>query len=149
MRSCCSLDQLGSNADPTARLAYGAFEGVADAQFVADLLYVDGLAFISEARAAGDHKEPADPGERGDDLLDHAVAKVFLLGVAAHVLERQHRDRRLVGQGQRRLRRHCSRRLGGVGPFAEQYTVDAYRPRDVLDLLLAHVLDEKASLSRT
>ena len=40
--------------------------------------------------------------ERGDDLLDHAVGEIFLLRVAAHVLERQHRDRRLVGERQRR-----------------------------------------------
>src|SRR5260370_40535359 len=44
------------------------------------------------------------------------------------------------------FRRHCSCRLGGVGPFAEQYTVDAYRSRDVLDLLLAHVLERKGEL---
>jgi hypothetical protein len=37
---------------------------------------------------------------RGDDLLDHAVDEVILLRVAAQIDERQHRDRRLVGQWQ-------------------------------------------------
>jgi hypothetical protein len=28
-------------------------------------------------------KKPFDPGECGDDLLDHAVGEIFLLGIAA------------------------------------------------------------------
>src|SRR4029077_20321104 len=71
-------------------------------------------------------------GERGDDLLDHAVRKILLLWVAAHIGERQHRDRRLVGERQRSL---CPGRLG------QRNAVDPYRPRDVFDLLLAHVLE--------
>src|ERR1700724_3215768 len=104
------------------------------------------MPFVGKARIAGDYEEPPDPGESGGDLLDHAVGEILLLRVATHILERQHRDRRLVGQGQRRFRRNCSCWLGGLGPFAEQYTVDAYRPRDVLDLLLAHVLDRTGEL---
>src|SRR6266404_4808572 len=69
---------------------------------MADLLHIDGLPFVGEARIAGDDEEPADAGEGGDDLLDHAVGEIFLFGVTAQILEWQHRDRGLVRQ------RECS-----------------------------------------
>jgi hypothetical protein len=47
---------------------------------------------------AGDDEEPPDAGERSNDLLDHAVGEIFLIGVAAHIGERHYRDRRLVGK---------------------------------------------------
>jgi hypothetical protein len=70
------------------------------------------------------------------DLLDHAVDKVFLLGIAGHVLERQDRERRLLGERQCRLRR-CGRAddRGVANP------VDPNRPGDVLEFLLAGVLE--------
>jgi hypothetical protein len=81
------------------RLAPRAFEDIAHTQLTPDLLHVDQLAFVSKTRIAGDHEEPADSRERGDDFLDHAVGEILLLRVAAHIGERQHRDRRLVGEG--------------------------------------------------
>src|SRR5271165_1900610 len=79
------------DADPVAALAHRAFEHVAHAELAPDLFHIDGLALVSEARIAGDDEEPADAAQRGDDLLDHAVGEIFLLGVTAHVGERQHR----------------------------------------------------------
>jgi hypothetical protein len=72
-----------------------------------------------------------------DDLLDHAVGEIFLLRVAAHIGEGQHRDRRLVGE------RECWCRwtFGGVAGVA--HPVDAHQPGDVLDLLLAQVFEDK------
>ncbi len=61
-------------------------------------------------------------------------------------MERQNRDRRLVGKGKHRYRRGARRRLGGARPFAEQDAVGAHRPCDVLDLLLAPVLECKVEL---
>jgi hypothetical protein len=97
MRAGLRLDQLGGDAHPVAALADAAFEYIAYAEVAADLLHVGRLALVSKGRVAGDHEQPADAGEGGDDLLDHAVGKIFLLGVARQVLEWQHRDRRLVG----------------------------------------------------
>src|SRR5690348_11810285 len=97
MRAAECINQLGSDPHTPAALAYRAFEDIADAEFAADLLHVDRLALVGEARIAGDYEERADAAERGDDFLDHSVSKIFLLGVARHVLERQHCDRRLVG----------------------------------------------------
>jgi len=59
-------------------------------------------------------------------------------------LERQDGDRRLVGQRQwRRLRR--GGRRGGCGG-ADADAMGVHRPGDVLDLLLAHVLEREGEL---
>jgi len=100
MRAGLRLDQLRRDAHPVARFAHAAFEHVAHSQFARHLLHIDRLALVRKTRIAGDHEEPADAGERCDDLLDHAVGKIFLLRVAAQVLKRQYRNRRLVGQSQ-------------------------------------------------
>src|SRR5262249_6359379 len=72
-----------------------------------------------------------------NDLLDHPVGKVLLLRIAAHILERQHCDRRLVGEGQRRLL--WSRRARGSSSIADP--IDPHRPGNVFDLLLAEIVE--------
>src|SRR5438552_7186611 len=101
MRAGFGIDQLRGDAHPVAALAHAAFEHIAHAEFAADLLHIDRLALVGEARIAGDDEEPADAAERGDDLLDHAVGEILLLRVAARILERQDGDRRLVRQRER------------------------------------------------
>ena len=86
------IDQLRGDAHPVATFAHRAFEHVAHPQFAPDPLHIDGLALVRKARIAGDDKQPPYAREYGDDLLDHAIDEIFLLGVAAHILERQHRD---------------------------------------------------------
>jgi hypothetical protein len=125
-----------------------------------DLLHVDGLALVDEARIAGDDEKPADAGERGDDLPDHAVREVFLLRIATHIGEGQHRDRRPVGQRQRRatLTRltplalgTLSRSAGEGGPRRVSVGVgegcanpeDPHRAGNIFDLLLAQILKDK------
>jgi len=98
------IDQLRGDALASASLAHRAFEHITHAELASDLLHVDCLALVREARIAGDDEEPADARERGDDLIDHAVGKIFLLRVTAHIGEGQHRDRRLIGEGQCRWR---------------------------------------------
>jgi len=98
---------------PGCRFPHRAFQNVADAEFAADALHIYRLALIGKARIAGDDEQPADAAERGDDLLDHAVGEIFLLRVARHVLERQHRDRRLVGSGNEGVDAGCT---AGVSP---------------------------------
>ena len=92
MRPGARVDQLRGDAHPIAALAHRAFEHVADTQFATDPLHVDVLALVGEARIAGGYKQPADAGEGGDDLLDHAVGKIFLLRIAAQIGKRQYRD---------------------------------------------------------
>jgi|SRR6516165_2147978 len=83
MRAISRFDQLRSDPHAIASFAHRTFEDIADTQFEADPLHVDGLALVCKARIAGDYEEPADTAERGNDLLDHAVSEVFLLWIAA------------------------------------------------------------------
>ena len=85
------LYQLRGDAQPIAALADAAFEHVAHAKFACHLLHVDGAALVGEAAVARDDEEPPDLRQSGDDLLDHSIGEIFLLWIAAHVLERQHR----------------------------------------------------------
>src|SRR5262249_17491504 len=95
------------------------------------LLEVYGLTLVGEARISRDDEEPADPRQRGDDLLDHTVCKIFLLRVAAHIGKRQHRDRRLVRQW------HCGYRCPNrLGRCCRTNAVHAQWPRDILQVLL-------------
>jgi hypothetical protein len=96
-----SLDQLRGDAHSPAGLAHRALEQIAHAQFADNPPDVDRLPLVRKTRTGSDDKQPADAGERGDYLLDHAVGEVLLLRIAAQVLEWQHRNRRLVGQGER------------------------------------------------
>ena len=96
------VDELSGDPHATTRLADAAFEHIAHAKLASNLLDVDGLALVGEARIAGDNEKRVEPRKRGDDVLDHAVGEIFLLRVAAHVLERQHGDGGLVGERERR-----------------------------------------------
>src|SRR5262249_14200788 len=82
--------------------------------------------------------EPSDPRQAGDDVLDNAVDKVFLLEIAAHIGKRQHRDRGAVfgerGRGHSSIVHAPSKRLDALLD-----AVDAHRPRDVLDAMLAEI----------
>src|SRR5436190_17789524 len=133
------IDQLGGNPNPVATLAYRAFQHIAHAQFAADPLYVDRLALVGEARIASDHEQPADAGKRSDDLLDDAVGEIFLLRVAAHILKRQYRDRWLV-------RKRESGSLGRL-PLPPQHAIDPHRPGDILEALLADIVEGEVQLA--
>jgi len=87
MRPVCRIDQLGSDAHASARSAHRALENVTHAELAPDLIHIDGLAFVGEGGIASDDEKPADAGQCGDDLLDHAVGEIFLLRVAAHIGE--------------------------------------------------------------
>jgi hypothetical protein len=132
------LDQLSRQADAVARLAQAAFEDIAHAKLASDLFHIDRPSLVDKGRVAGDDAEPFDPRQPGDDVLDNAVDEVFLLGIAAHIGERQYRDRRSVlekrGRGSSAIVCASGKRLDG---FLD--AVDAHGPRDVLDAVLAEI----------
>src|SRR6202040_906263 len=132
------------DAHPVPTLAYRAFEDVADTELAPHLLHTDRSSLVSGAGIAGDDEQPADAAERGDDLLDHAIGEIFLLRIAAHILERQNRDRRLVGQRQRRSRCRIRRQDHCLTGHVHIEYPD--RARDVLDLLLAPVVEGETEL---
>jgi hypothetical protein len=62
---------------------------------------------VNEAR---DHEQRLEARQGGDDVFDQAVGKIFLRGIVAHIVERQHGDRRFYGKRERwRLRRRGQR----------------------------------------
>src|SRR4051812_908788 len=115
---------MTSNAYVIAHLTHRAFQHIAHTEFTADLPHVYSLAFISEAGTARDHEQPADARQRRDDLLDYAVGEILLLRITAHMLERQHRNRRLFGQGKGR----------SDAALIQPHAMDVHRACDVLDL---------------
>jgi len=139
------LDQLRSDAHPAARLAHTALEHIARAQFLSDRFDVEGLAFVGKGRRAGDDRKGAPAGEHRNDVLGEAVGKELLLGIAAEVHERQD------GDGASIVKSRCAGRESGTG--SEQvfrqlghltgHPVDPDRPRDVLEVLRAEILENE------
>src|SRR5215469_4644671 len=103
---------------------------------------MNGLALVGETRIAGDHEQPANARERSDDLLDHPVCEIVLIGVAAHIGERQDRYRRLVGQREYRSA-FGRRRLERVLTGGEPHSVDSHRAGNVLEALLSNVVERE------
>src|SRR3984893_13021599 len=136
------LDQLHGDAHPTARFAHAAFEDIAHAQFLANLLDVDGLALVGEGRVAGDHREGAPAGEHRNDVLGDAVGEKLLLRITAEIFEGQDRYGAAIiepGRGRRRERRRRSARALLHDLTAEPE--DADRLGDVFEVMRPEVLE--------
>src|SRR6266576_1565376 len=137
-----SIDKLSRNPKAVAALSDRAFEHVADAKLASHLLHIDCAPFVGEARIPCDNEKPVKFRKCCNDFLDHSVREILLVGVTAHVLERQDRDRRLIGQGEHRCGvgwRWAARVIIGGEPNA----VDAHRTRDVLEGLLAQIIEHE------
>jgi hypothetical protein len=65
--------ELRRDAHALAQFAHAALEHIADAEFLGDLLDVNGLALVGERGIAGDHEEPTQFGQRRDDVFADAV----------------------------------------------------------------------------
>jgi hypothetical protein len=136
--AACRLDELAGDAHPVARLAKAALDHIPHAELTRDLLRIRTLSLVAEAGVAGDDREPPRTRQFGDQILGHAVEKELGLGIAAEVLKRQHGERRPVDRrggsaaaGARRARRS----------FFQHDAEDAHRAVDVLDLVLATILE--------
>ena len=92
MPSVLRVDQLAGDPHPIARPADAALEDVAHAELAADLLDVDGFALVGKGAVASDDEQRLEARQRSDNVLHDAVGEIFLVGIATHVLERQHGD---------------------------------------------------------
>src|SRR5262249_45672551 len=129
------------NPQSVPRPADAPFKHRANAEFTGHHTDVDGFALIGEARIARDHQETADLGEVGDHVLGYPVSKVFLLGIAAHVLKRQNGDRGPVGRRKQwGLFRRSGFRFGGDAHFER---IRANRLGYVLELDFAYIADRQ------
>lgn len=91
------IDELAGDAKLVATAADAALEHVGHAKLLPNLADIGRSALVGERGVAGDHEQPAAARQRRDDLLRHPVGKVVLRRIAAHVGERQHRNRRQPG----------------------------------------------------
>src|SRR5712664_919348 len=105
------INQLPCDANFPRCLAHGPLKDITHAKPPPDFLDIDGFALEGEPRVASDYEQRFEPRERRNDLLNHSVREVFLFGVATHVLERQNRNRGLVGEREGWLQRGCRRAL--------------------------------------
>ena len=144
------VDELGGDPDPSARFAHAPLEDVAHAEALTDLAEVDVLALEGEGGIAGDHEKPRKLRERGDDVLRDAVGEIFLLRVAAHVVERQHGDRGRRASGERGA--GFSTPDGSLASPAREARLAseyAHRLGNILELGRAEITDLKSSRALT
>ena len=121
--------ELRGNAHLVAAPAHAAFDDVAHAEIMRDLVDVDRAALVDKRRVARDDEEPPQLGQRGDDVLADAVGEILLGAVAAHVDEGQHGDAGPVAQQQRRLRFVVAMRAQPVLPAPQLPCRSARRRR--------------------
>jgi hypothetical protein len=131
------LHELTGDANTVAGLSHAALEHVANAHLTSDLTDVHAATLVGEARVARDDEQPAEARQTGNDVLGDPVREMSLLGIAAHVDERQHRDGGLAGKGERLLSRGRDR--GGRGRCSQP--VHAHGTGDVLELALAEIVE--------
>ena len=138
MTAGAGIDELGGDPDALPGAAHGALDDVVGAEFRRQLADVGRAALVGKGGVARDHVEPAVLGERGDDVLGQPVGEIRLLRIAGHVLEGQHGD---AGLGRAVLDLRGDGPLRGPAP-------DADRARDVLQLLLAGILQHQIERAR-
>jgi len=105
------IDKLCRHPDAVPRFADAAFQYIANAQLFGDAPDVWRGTLVLKRRIASDDEERADTRLPGDDIFGQPVADKILASIARQVIERQHRNGGLVGQGWRRDGRLCPRAL--------------------------------------
>jgi hypothetical protein len=90
VRAVRRVDQLRRDPDPGAAPANAALENITHAELSRGFADVNRTSFVDEARIARDDPKSVELRQSGDDVLDEAIAEIFLLGVTAHVLKGQH-----------------------------------------------------------
>jgi hypothetical protein len=120
MSAVGSVDQLRGDAHSVAGLANAALDSKLDAELSANVGHTRRFALVDEGRSPRDDEETGYFTQIRDDVFGDPVAEIVLLRVFAHVLERQHRDRRTVEQPRCRpgvniaFRRFSVRKRGGL-----------------------------------
>ena len=75
MRAGVRVDELRVDPHPILVALDRAFEHIANADLLADLLGVDRFALVGEGRAAGDHETVADARQLGGQVFSDAVGE--------------------------------------------------------------------------
>src|SRR6266446_5729140 len=97
------VDQLHVHPKAVSRTLHRALEYIPDVQLTSQLLYVNGSALEGERGVACNHERAIDARQVRGEALGHAIDEVVLLGIAAHVRERQYHNGKM----------RCRSRAGG------------------------------------
>ena len=90
---------MGVDPHPILVALDRAFEHVANAELLADLLGVDRLALVGESRVAGDDETVVDARQFGGEIFSDAVGEIILGRIAREIGEGQHDDGEMRGLG--------------------------------------------------
>ncbi len=94
-------NHIGCDPHALRLLRHGSLNQISDAQGRTDVSRVRVLVLVCNGGMATEHVEPAVAGKQPDHVLGEAVAEVIRVMLLAQIGERQHRDRRFVGRGNR------------------------------------------------
>ena len=129
-----SVNELRIHAHALSRLADAPFEHVAHAELASDLFHVNRLALEREGGIARDHERAGQPRQLGGEIFGQAIDEIVLISIPSEICERQDHDRQL-GYADR-----ADRYIGACPPgHGTLYRIGSHRPRNVLQVLLAHV----------
>jgi hypothetical protein len=148
MHAIVCIDQLRRDPNAIAAPANAALENISDAELLRRLADIDRTPFVDEAGIAGDHPQPCDFRQGGDDILDQAVAEILLLRIAAHVLEWQYNDGGFdrKRRGVRPARSLTCKRSDSLLP-GQLVSPHPHRLDNILEDLRPHVVEGDLDLS--
>ena len=86
------INQLGRDANVIAHSADAAFQKVSHAQLAPDFRKVTFRISITHDRAAADHLQVGNLGERGQNIILNAVREITVLFVVAKIIKRENGD---------------------------------------------------------
>src|SRR5438876_5676907 len=135
-----AVDELSGNPHARSRLSNASFQDKGDAKLVTYLLHLYRFTFVNKRRVTGDNEKAGDLRQVSDDVLGDAVTEIFLFRVAAHIVEWKHGNRWSFQLFP--LCRHCVLRISSGG-LVQRHAVIANWSLNVLEVLLAHVLESK------
>ena len=93
MRAGRGVNELGSHPDLAAAMLRAAFEYIAHAEVLADLLHFYRLALVGEGCATRDYKRAFDARQTGGELLCNDIGQIVLPRISAQIGKRQHHNR--------------------------------------------------------
>ena len=121
------MNELRRHTDAAAGAAHAALEHVRHAERAGNPADVLVLPFERERRRARDHLEAGHLRERVDDLFRETVAEILVVGIPAHVGEREHGDRWCAVRRFGPLRAQLLQRRFDVGSSSESDATAAWR----------------------
>src|SRR4029078_4137319 len=137
-RAC--IDQLSGDSKCPADFAHTTLDNMTDAQMSADIDCGTGAGSPVECGVAGKHRYRLETGEVGDDIFGDAVRQILLLRIAAHICERQNRNRGCVCRASG-ISGHHGRLIGdSINPYPIDHVLECLQAQ-IFEAALYFVFD--------